>query len=186
MIIAIGSTNKAKVEAVKEAIQNYQNLAKKRIFSFSTASDVSPQPLSLEETIRGSKNRAIKAFAVCESCAYSFGIESGLMEAPGTQTGFLNVCACTIFDGVESYLGLSCGFEVPPKILQFVLEQKMDLTQACLQAGITKNSEIGSTEGLVGILTNGQIDRKEYTKQSIIPALAQLANAHWFKPVTAA
>lgn len=180
MIIAVGSTNKAKVAAVKEAVKGYSFLAKHRLFSFSTASGVSSQPLSLEETIRGSKNRAVKAFAVCESCDYSFGIESGLMEAPGTQTGFLNICACTVFDGVDSYLGLSCGFEVPPKILQYVLEQKMDLSQACLTSGITKNAASGSTEGLVGILTNGQIDRKEYTKQSIIPALAQLTHASWF------
>ena len=113
-------------------------------------------------------------------CTYAFGIESGLFEAPGAQTGFLESSICCIYDGKNYILGLSCGFEVPPPILERVLQENMDLGQACYHSGITTNTNLGSAEGLIGILTKGRISRKEYTKQCVITALIQLENAHWY------
>jgi non-canonical (house-cleaning) NTP pyrophosphatase len=102
------------------------------------------------------------------------------MEAPETATGFLHVCAGCIFDGTHYYVGLSNGFEIPPQILELILEKKMDLMQACLHSGISSNHKLGSTEGLIGILTKGKIDRKEYSKQCLRMAMLQLENAEWY------
>lgn len=176
MIIAVGSTNAAKVKAVEEIIQDYPMLARATVQSFSVASEIPEQPMSLEEIIKGAKNRARNAFEACESCRYSFGIESGLFEAPGTQTGYLEACICCIYDGVKDHIGLSCGFEIPPKILDLVLNEKKDLTQACNAVGVSTNTKLGAAEGLIGILTKGRIDRKEYTKQCLVTALIQLEN----------
>lgn len=186
MIIAIGTTNPVKIQAVEETIQDYPILAHSKIHSFSVSSDVSDQPLSIEETIQGAKNRARKAFEVCPSCRYSFGIESGLFEANGTQTGFLESTICCIYDGINYHIGLSCGFEVPPQILQLVLEEKRDLGQACYESGITTNAKLGAAEGLVGILSKGRLTRKFYTIQSVITALIQIENHSWYqaKPLT--
>lgn len=181
MIIAIGSTNAAKVLAVKEVILDSPNLAKAEVISLSASSDVSSQPITLQETIQGAKNRAKNAFNQLTSCSYSFGIESGLMEASETATGFLHVSVCCIYDGQSFFTGLSTGFELPPQILQLILEKKMDLSQACLQSGISTNTKIGSTEGIIGILTKGKIDRKEYSKQCVFAAVLQLENAVWYK-----
>ncbi len=180
MILAIGSTNPVKIEAVKEVIQGYPSLAKAEILSYSVPSGISEQPLSLEETILGAKTRAKNAFEACKSSNYSFGIESGLFAAPGTQTGFLNGSICCIYDGAVYFIGLSCGFEVPPSILQHILHGKMDMSQACCQSGITASATIGEEEGLIGILTNGRMDRKEYTKPCIITALIQLEHSRWY------
>ena len=180
MIVAIGSTNLIKVEAVKECIQGYQILAGAKIFSFASPSEVSNQPLNLEETIQGAKNRARNAFLACENCNYSFGIEGGIFEAPGTQTGYLEASVCCIFDGTNYHIGLSSGFEVPPKILSLVLEEKMELGQACFESGISTNPKIGAAEGIISILTNGRLNRKEYTKQSITSAMIQLEHASWY------
>jgi inosine/xanthosine triphosphatase len=180
MLIAIGSTNPTKVQAVEELIPHYPHLAAARTVSLSVPSEVSDQPLSMEEIIRGAKSRAKNAFVACDGCTYAFGIESGLFEAPGTQTGFLESCICCIHDGSEYILGLSCGFEIPPPILGRVLQEKMDLAQACYHSGITANANLGAAEGLIGILTKGRINRKEYTKQCVITALIQLENAHWY------
>lgn len=186
MIIAIGTTNPIKIQAVEETIQDYPILANAKIHSFSVTSDVSDQPLSIEETIQGAKNRARKAFEACPSCRYSFGIESGLFEANGTQTGFLESTICCIYDGMNYHTGLSCGFEVPPQILQLVLEEKKDLGQACHESGITTNAKLGAAEGLVGILSKGRLTRKFYTTQSVITALIQIENQSWYqnKPLT--
>ncbi|HEX4839647.1 MAG TPA: DUF84 family protein, partial [Rhabdochlamydiaceae bacterium] len=119
MAIAIGTTNQAKIQALEEILQDYSFFDTKKVIAVSADSGVSNQPLSLQETIQGAKNRAEKAAFSCDA-TYGFGIESGLMEAPGTKTGFLHVSVCAIFDGKSHYVGLSTGFEVPPAILSLV------------------------------------------------------------------
>lgn len=180
MIIAIGTTNPIKIQAVEEVLRNYLQFQQANIQSFSAPSEISEQPLSLEETILGAKNRARNAFNACSSCSYSFGIESGLFEANGTATGYLEACICCIYDGTNFYTGLSCGFEIPPHILSLVLDKKRDLSQACYESGITSNAKLGASEGLIGLLSGGRITRKEYTKQCITTALIQLENSSWY------
>lgn len=180
MIVAIGSTNEAKVLAVKEIIECSPPFSGAQVKAISINSDVSDQPLSLQETIQGAKNRAKNAFNKCDECNYSFGIESGLMETSDVSTGFLHVSVCCIYDGENYYTGLSTGFELPPQILELILTKKMDLSQACLYSGISNNEKIGSTEGLIGVLTKGKINRKEYSKQCITTAILQLENAEWY------
>lgn len=180
IIIAVGSTNEAKVLAVKESLLDSPSFLHAKVISVATDSGVSDQPLSLQETIQGAKNRAKNAFNLCDSCKLGFGIESGLIEASDVSTGFLHTSACSIYDGKNYYTGLSTSFEVPPKILELVLDKKMDLTEACLEAKITSNVNIGSTDGLIGILTNGKIDRKKYSKECVIAAILQLENAQWY------
>lgn len=180
MIIALGSTNIVKVSALEEVIKEYPLLSHAEVKPCAVSSEIANQPLSLEEIIRGAKNRAKNAYSSSETCAYSFGVESGLFEAPGTQTGFLESCICAIYDGRHYYTGLSCGFEIPSHILEFVLTEQLDLSQACQRAKVSTNANLGAAEGLIGILTKGRIDRKEYTKQSIKTALIQLENAHWY------
>jgi len=180
MKLAIGTTNKVKIQAVEEVIVDYPLFAGIQIDSVSVPSEISEQPLSLEEIITGAKNRAKNAFAASEACTYSFGIESGLFEAAGTQTGFLEATICCIHNGVNDYIGLSCGFEVPPQILGLVLGEKLDLSQACHRTGITDNPKLGAAEGLIGLLTKGRLSRKDYTKQCVTTALIQLENAIWY------
>lgn len=182
MNIAIGSTNQVKILAVQEVVGGYPHLADSKILPFSVSSEVAQQPLSLEETILGAKNRAKNAFALSDPCSLSIGIESGLCQAIGTRSGFLHICACCIFDGIHNYTGLSTGFEVPPTVLDLMISHKMDLSQASFLCGITSNVNIGSAEGLIGILTKGKVDRKEYTKQCVMTAFIQLENHQWYNP----
>lgn len=177
MNIAIGTTNAIKIQAVEEVIKDYFQFVSAKIRTFSVPSGISEQPLSLEEIIAGAKNRARNAFAECHDCKYSFGIESGLFEACGTQSGYLEACICCIYDGAEDHIGLSCGFELPSHILGLVLDEKMDLSQACYHSGVTTNTKLGAAEGLIGILTKGRVTRKDYTKQSVTTALIRLENA---------
>ena len=90
------------------------------------------------------------------------------------------VSVCSIYDGENYYTGLSTGFEIPLQILELILDKGLDLAQACLQSGISDNAKIGSTEGIIGVLTKGKIDRKEYSKQCVTSALLQLENADWY------
>lgn len=180
MLFVVGSVNSAKVSAVQEAVKEIACLGHATVVALPASSEVSDNPLSLDETIRGAKNRAKNAFKSYSGASHGIGIESGLMEAPGTATGSFNICICAIYDGKNWFTGLSCGFEVPPEILSFVKDRKMDLSQACLASGISSNPNIGSTEGLIGILTRGKVDRKEYSKQAVQTALIQLEHSSWY------
>ena len=55
-----------------------------------------------------------------------------------------------------------------------------DLSQACNRAGIVADEKLGEGQGLIGILTKGRVDRKEYTMQAIKTSLIFLENRKWF------
>ena len=98
MKIIVGSKNKAKVGAVDEIVREYPHLAHAEVIGCEVSSEISAQPMSLEEIIRGAKNRARNSFSIGENCDYGIGLESGLMDVPYTKTGHMNVCACAIYD----------------------------------------------------------------------------------------
>jgi inosine/xanthosine triphosphatase len=172
MHIIVGTTNRAKVTAVEEILREYPHLAVARISGISTISGVPDQPLSLSETILGARNRAANVFADCD---YSIGIESGLMHVPESKSGYMDVCVCVIYDGHEYHLGLSSVWEFPDiETTRMIVEEGFDMSQAIRRAGMTDDIEIGSSQGAIGILTKGRLDRKNYTKQALRTALIHL------------
>lgn len=183
MSIAIGSLNKVKIQAVEEVISDYDDFAGLPLTSLNVPSNVCEQPMSLAETVKGAKNRAINAFEATPDCQYAFGIESGLMEVAGSKSGFFDLTICAIYDGTDFFIGQSCAFELPQQVIQLVLHEKMDLGQACFHSKLTEKQALGASEGAIGLLTNGRITRKDYTKHAIIMALTQIENAHLFLSV---
>lgn len=172
MKIVVGSKNQAKLNAVSEILLEYPHLAHAQIVGAEASSKVSDQPKSLEETVRGAKNRAK---AVFKNCDYSIGIESGLMQVPGSKSGYMDVCVCAIYDGEEFHVGLSSAWEFPEvSTTNLMIEEGLDMSQAINKAGMTKNPQIGSAEGAIGILTKGRMNRKDYTKQALRTALIHL------------
>jgi inosine/xanthosine triphosphatase len=177
MKIIVASTNPQKIKAVSDLIPKYDFLIESNIEGVSVPSGVSDQPKSIEETVQGAINRAKSAF---KDADYSFGIESGLINIPQTKSGVMDVCVCAIFDGKNIHLGLSSAFEPPKKIVELMHNNGMNMSDACLEAGLTTNPQVGASEGLIGILTHGRMDRLAYTTQAIITALIHLENAHLF------
>jgi len=171
MIIRVGSLNKVKIEAVQELLPEYPHLASFTVEGVGVESVVSPQPKTLDETIQGAMHRAQ---AVFDNCTYGFGIESGLMTVPYTKTGFMDLCVCVIYDGINYHLGLSSAWEVPQRVTTLIMEEGLDMNDAAVRAGYTTNSNLGSEQGLIGIMTKGRLDRKAYTKEAIRSALIHL------------
>lgn len=178
MKIIVASTNPQKIKAVSSLIPKYDFLAGASIEGVSADSGVSDQPRSLEETVQGAINRAKSAF---KNTDYSFGIESGLMEVPRTKSGIMDVCVCAIFDGKNIHLGLSSAFEPPQKVVDLMRTKGMNMSDACLEAGLTTNPQLGASEGLIGILTRGRMNRLAYTAQAVTTALIHLENAYLFE-----
>jgi inosine/xanthosine triphosphatase len=178
MKIKVASTNPQKIKAVADLIPKYDFLVNSQVEGVSVDSGVSDQPKSLEETVQGAINRAKAAYVDTD---YSFGIESGLMKVPQTKSGIMDVCVCAIFDGKNIHLGLSSAFEPPKKIVDLMQNNNMNMSDACVEVGLTKNTNVGSSEGLIGILTRGRMDRLAYTMQAVTTALIHLENSHLFE-----
>ncbi len=170
--IKVGSKNKVKIEAVAEILRDYPHLKNNKIESVDTLSGVSDQPKSLEEVVTGAINRAKNSF---KDCTYSIGLESGLVQVPLSKSGYMDLCACAIYDGKECHLGLSSAWEFPdPSINNLIINEGLDMAQAINKVGMTKNPQIGSEEGAIGILTKNRLTRKEYTKEALRTALIHL------------
>ena len=171
MLVNIGSANPVKIKAVEEIVADYEFLQKAQVNSISVESQVAEQPLTLEETIAGAKNRATNAF---DNCKFSFGIEDGLMPLPLSLSGYMNVCVCVVYDGKQYYTGLSSAFEYPKAITDLIFKEKLDVSQAFLQSGLSETPDLGKKNGAIGILTKNRLTRKDYTKQALVTALIHL------------
>ena len=172
MKIVAGTENKVKVSAVEEILSDYSHLAEAEVIAAAVPSDVGDQPLSLDETVRGAINRAKNAFGDCD---YSIGIESGLIEVPYTKSGYMDVCIVAIYDGENAYLGMSSGWEFPdPEIVRLMTEEGLNMTRASNKVGLSFDTNLGSAQGAIGVVTKGRVDRKEYTKQALRMALIHI------------
>lgn len=170
MKLYVGSLNPVKVDAVREIIQDYFFLKGAEIIACETESGVSKQPLSFEETVRGAMNRAR---SIHQQNSYAIGLESGLIDVPLCSRK-MDLCVCSIYDGKKYAYGISSGFELPTAINNYLTTGKFDLNDASFGIGITSNEKVGSSEGLIGILTRNRVTRKDYTKQALQMALIQL------------
>lgn len=171
MKIVVGSKNPNKIQAVKEAMQAFEPFANAEFQGVSADSGVSDQPIGLEETITGAGNRAKQAFHECD---FSVGLESGLIPVPLTRSGYMNLSACAIYDGDEVFVGLGPAFELPRDITRLVVDDKLELDVAIFQSGFSKNPRIGYSEGIIGVLTNGVVTRKDYMVPAVSMAMARL------------
>ncbi len=171
--INIGTLNKTKVDALREVVKDYDLLKDVSIQTLSVDSGVSGQPMSLNEIVLGAKNRARHSW---QECFLSFGIESGFMRVDSSENEYAEICCCATYDGKEYHLGFSCGFEIPPKVMKYILEDNKNLAEAANLSGISDDPDLGKKHGIIGILTNNRITRKDYTKQAIITSLIHFEN----------
>ncbi len=177
MRVNIGSKNQVKINAVKEILGDYPIFDGATVGSVEASSDVSEQPVSLREIIRGAKNRAKNSF---RNCDYSFGVEGGFARVPYTKTGYMQFETCAIYDGNTFHLGLSSGFEAPLEAMRLILKEGLDLSKAAKQVGLALDENIGASVGIINPLTKGRLSRKEYTKEAIRMALIHLENSHLY------
>jgi non-canonical (house-cleaning) NTP pyrophosphatase len=76
MKIAVGSTSNQKIGYLEEVLKELE--IKACLIPFEVSSEISSQPLSSQETKKGSINRAKKAFSNSTDCDFAIGIEVGL------------------------------------------------------------------------------------------------------------
>lgn len=180
MIIKVGTRNKIKVQAVREIAAEYALGHSATVIGVDVPSTVPDQPKTLMVTSTGAVWRAKNAFGTGEDCDLAVGIESGLMEAPYTRSGYVNFTAVAIYDGDNIHMGHSTGFEVPPVMLK-ALGEGDEIDKICYDLEISDVPNVGKVAGgFLGILTKGRVSRQEYTKQALRMAMIPLENKELF------
>ncbi|AIJ05014.1 hypothetical protein JH146_0163 [Methanocaldococcus bathoardescens] len=172
-VVAIGSTNPVKIEAVKEGFEKV--LGAVEVVGVDVISGVSSHPIGLEETYLGALNRAKNAFEKVQ-CTYAVGIEAGLIKV---GEHYIDIHVCVVFDGIRETVGLSQGFEYPKIVAEKVLE---GIEGGKIAEKISGIKDIGKNIGLIGYLTDNNITRKDLCRDSVIMALIprMMKNAHLY------
>ncbi|WP_042345255.1 DUF84 family protein [Bacillus massiliigorillae] len=149
MIIAIGSRNPAKVEAVSNVVEINQN----KVLAVDVPSGVSNQPFSDEETIKGAINRA-KASLMETSGQIGIGLEGGVVETPYGL--FLCNWGALVTNKQEPII--AGGARIPlPEEIAIRLRQGEELGP--IMDEYTKKKNIRKKEGAIGVFTNEEISR---------------------------
>lgn len=173
MKVNVGSKNITKVQAVEELFQEFPEFSSAEIYSIEVDSGVHKQPKTIEETVQGAMNRARNAF---NNCDLSIGLESGLIKVPYTKSGYMDTTMCAIYDGERFHLGGSSPFEYPKSMIDLVFNKDQDISEAAKSVGFSHDDNLGKREGMIGVLTRGKLNRKEYSKQAVLTALIHLLN----------
>ncbi len=176
MKIIIGSANPQKIKAVQEMAPIYEFMQNAEVLGIEVDSGISDQPKTLDEIILGAKNRAQNAFNSTADATLGFGIESGINPTPHTKTGFVNLCACAIYDGNDFYIGLSGAFELPSEVIDLIVNEGMNTSDACKKIGLTSHEYVGHADGIIGILSKSKLTRLTYSKQAVQMALVRYEN----------
>ena len=174
MIVAVGSRNPSKVKAVEEVFKRFFHEV--TVKSVPVRLSVSPQPISLMETIKGAVERAYQAILKIKDSKYGVGIEAGLMHVPYTVSGFFDFQLCAIVDkDLRFTIGSSSAFEFPPEVIDKVLRREVSESETVFEE-ITGISGIGDKMGAVGFLTKGLVERRKLSEQAVTSALIPRIN----------
>lgn len=167
MKVAVGSLNPTKVKGVKEA---YIKVFGERVIVIPTKvhSHVSPQPLSLEETLQGAINRAKEALSFIHDSYHGVGIEAGLFRLP---TGHWIDVQVAVIISREGRMGVGIGpaFPIPEYVIRRVTRDFIEMEKVMEEISGVKS--IGEKMGAIGFLTNNIIKREDLTRIAVLMAL---------------
>lgn len=169
MIVAIGSTNAAKVNAL-------QTVAEKFGFSVvaqSVPSGVSKQPRSDVETIQGARNRARNVLETMNS-DIGIGLEGGITEIDGRWY----VCNWGVLVDKNGYESVSSGghFQLPSAFLA-QLKNGKELSEI---VRMYQDKSIHQNGGAISLLTNGNVTRQKMYEQLLFVLFGQYQIRHKF------
>ena len=191
--IAVGSTRRPKLNAVKEAALAIAPLlgegAELNVVGYEVESGVSHTPSSREELMQGARQRveSLRETLRAENRAADFfiGLEGGLdtVVENGAKRVFLESWAY-VSDGRNGHYGRSGGVEVPEALAREVLEHGVELSVAIDRfAGAVG---IRDAQGAWGVLSSGLISRTEAFRVAVVAAFAPFYNAKMYHAASAA
>ena len=141
--------------------------------------ELPPQPIGRSKIISCAIERAKRAIA-SGKFDLGVGIEAGLVRAPRTISGFVDVQWCTIVDRWgEVTLGHGSGFEYPARVVKEVLSRKTEVGR--VMERLTGIERIGERMGAIGYLSRGKLNRVRLTEQAVLMAMIPRLNPKLYK-----
>lgn len=176
MKIIIASQNPVKINAALGAFQKMFPDKSFEIEGVSVPSEVSNQPKSDQETLKGAWNRVENA-SKQTSGDFWVGIEGGIEQKGVEMESF----AWVVIKSKEGIVGKgrTGTFFLPPKIIDLINEGK-ELGEADDILFERKNSR--QANGAVGILTSNVVDRTSYYMEAVVFALIPFKNKSLYSP----
>ncbi|KAF4435498.1 nitrogen metabolic regulation nmr [Fusarium acutatum] len=170
-LVVVASNNIPKIKATRDGFT--QMLPDSYDFQgISVDSNVSDQPFSDEETLRGATNRAQNAQATRSEADFWVGIEGGVETHNGSICSF----AWIVVIGKDGKVGKArtSAYFLPEKTCQ-LLKEGVELGHA--DDIVFGQTDSKNKQGSVGLLTGGVVDRAAYYTQAVILALIPFRNA---------
>jgi len=170
MKVIVGSINPVKVGAVTESFRQYYPDCE--VFSQKVSSGIAEQPMSEEETLRGSTNRALAAL---EYGDFGVGLEGGVTMIGGA----LFECAWCVVVNKNGKRGMGGGlyFELPKK----VADKIRDVGElGPIMNELTGEDNVKEKSGAIGVFTKGKLGRKTAYVQLVTSALIKFVSPEWF------
>lgn len=157
MIVAVGSTNRVKIEAVAQGLEGEAIT----LISHPAASQVRDQPISDEETLQGAINRAKDCLSKTQAIV-AFGLEGGIV--------FMNdhVYLChwgALVDRNDNLLFSNSPLLRLPDEYREGLLNGQDLD--AIMANHTGIANIGKKEGAMGYFTQNRLTRSQVLAQTV-------------------
>lgn len=175
--IIVASNNPVKVKAARAG---FERMFPGDHFAFQTVqapSEVSDQPFSSAETLRGAYNRASNARRLAPQADFWIGIEGGVEETaaaePAKAPSLVAFAWVVVLGDGRVGKGQTGLLFLPPRVAELVHQGK-ELGEADdIVFGRTNSKQ---ENGAVGLLTGDVIDRATFYEQAVILALVPFRN----------
>lgn len=169
--ILVASTNPVKIQA---ALEGFRRMFPDQVFEaegVAVQSDVSGQPMTDEETLKGAINRVNNALQAKPGMDFYVGIEGGVEDA---HDGMREIAWVVVASGDGKWgRGRGGTFFLPHPIAELIRQGK-ELGEANDLVFQKTNSK--QKNGAVGILTGDVITRASYCSEAVCMALIPFKN----------
>jgi inosine/xanthosine triphosphatase len=160
-ILAVGSTNPAKTQAVQAMCE--RAFPGCTVVAVEVPSGVPVQPIGPEQTQAGAQNRARAALAAVKGARMGVGLEGGV-----DSEGYLINCVAVVEASGRESLTWGVRFALPPAVVSRVLRGE---ELGPVMDSVSGRNESKKSLGAVGILTNGLFTRAEMWQGPLACAL---------------
>lgn len=174
--VIIGSENPVKIEVARQAFEQVFPNEKFEFFGYRAISNVSDQPKSDEETLRGAYNRIEDVKEKFPDADFWVSQESGVIDdvIHMFETSYVVIASK---DGVVGR-AKAASFEIPKPIADNI-RMGMELGPASDKLfGVSNSKQQGS---IIGLLTDNLVDRTSTYLQSAIFALLRHKHPDLYK-----
>lgn len=191
--IAVGSTRRPKLAAVREAISEFGLVLNPggefEVLGVEVDSGVGHTPANRAELMQGARQRAESLVRLARSnnelWRYFVGLEGGLdvILEEGRRRVLLESWAYAS-DGRNGHYGRSGGVEIPDALAHEVLENGVELSVAIDRFAGAEG--IRDAQGAWGVLSSGLITRTQAFRVAVVAAFAPFYNVKMYHAASAA